>query len=133
MTYKKDYFLIWHRQLITVFCHIKLENRNKIFFRLRENFNALLIRLEEIGDLRDTVVQEIGKIIQENRSLMGEISELKTEIRKLARDKAKRKRYGIYLVYMLKKINYFSLNLQVLQKDDVTVINSAKPHLLEYQ
>lgn len=61
--------------------------------RLRENYNALLARLEEIGDIRDTVIQEIGKIMQENRSLMGEISELKAEVKKLARDKAKRKRW----------------------------------------
>jgi seryl-tRNA synthetase len=73
---------------------IRIYNQFTCFvcFRLRENYNALLARLEEIGDIRDTVIQEIGKIMQENRSLMGEISELKAEVKKLARDKAKRKR-----------------------------------------
>lgn len=60
---------------------------------MRDNFNALLGRLDEIGSQRDKVEQEIGRIFQENRRLMGEIADLKAEIRKLAREKMTRKRW----------------------------------------
>ncbi|XP_053392897.1 phosphatidylinositol 3-kinase regulatory subunit gamma-like [Mercenaria mercenaria] len=61
--------------------------------RVRENFNALLSRLKEINGMKETVAQENGLIVQENRRLMGEISELKAKVKKLAREKSKKKRW----------------------------------------
>lgn len=61
--------------------------------RLRDNFNALFVRIQEIEDERESVVREIGIIMQENRLVIGQTSELKTEVRKLARQKAQTKRW----------------------------------------
>lgn len=60
---------------------------------VRDNFNALLCRLEEIGDMRDLAEGEMGRIVQENRRLMGEIADLKAEIKKLVRIQMKQKRW----------------------------------------
>ncbi|KAL4240338.1 Phosphatidylinositol 3-kinase regulatory subunit alpha [Mactra antiquata] len=60
---------------------------------VRDNFNSLLDRLQEISDMKEMVAHDIGNITRSNRNVMGKIAELKPVIRKLARSKMKKKRW----------------------------------------
>lgn len=56
---------------------------------------SLQTRLKEIQKCKETTERETNRLMQENRRLFAEISELKQEVLQISRDKQRRQKYDL--------------------------------------